>query len=240
MKSSAYTFLKKIYATVYSTKETKNIQNSVNWGDLRRVVPISRSFGLDRGLPIDRYYIEKFLKERSRDIRGRVMEIGSADYTRKFGGNNVIKADVLHAVAGNPDATIIGDLATGKGVPPDTFDCVILTQTLHCIYDIRSAIRTCYSALKHDGVLLATIPGISQISRYDMDKWGDYWRITCLTAQKMFTEVFKPEKINISAFGNVLTAISFMHGLAAEELKTKELEYRDQDYELVITIKAQK
>ena len=33
----------------------------VRFGSLRRLTPISRAFGFDRGLPIDRYYIERFL-----------------------------------------------------------------------------------------------------------------------------------------------------------------------------------
>jgi hypothetical protein len=38
--------------------------------------------------------------------------------------------------------------------------------------------------LKPGGVLLATVSGISQISRYDMYRWGDYWRFTTLIGGK--------------------------------------------------------
>jgi hypothetical protein len=34
--------------------------------------PISRAFGYDRGTPIDRYYLDRFLDEHNGDIRGRV------------------------------------------------------------------------------------------------------------------------------------------------------------------------
>ena len=44
-------------------------------GDLRRVTPFSRRFGFDRGLPVDRYYIERFLVAHAHDVRGRVLEI---------------------------------------------------------------------------------------------------------------------------------------------------------------------
>jgi hypothetical protein len=40
--------------------------------------------------------------------------------------------------------------------------------------------------------------------------------------------------------GNVLAAISFLHGLAAEELRPEELDHRDTDYELLITVRARK
>ncbi|NPU85317.1 MAG: methyltransferase [Syntrophaceae bacterium] len=189
---------------------------------------------------MDRYYIESFLKRHSDDIKGRVLEIGDPGYTREFGGSKVERADVLHAIEGNPEATIVGDLSTGKGIPRSAFDCMILTQTLLCIYEVREAVANVYSALKPGGVLLATFPGISQISRYDMDRWGDYWRFTTLSAQKMFGNVFPPEMIEVKAHGNVLVAVSFLHGLATEELTSNELDFHDPDYEVLITVRAVK
>ena len=72
----------------------------INFGDLRWLEPVSRQFGLERGLPIDRYYIEKFLAQHAVDIRGRVLEIGDDSYTRWFGGARVHTRDVLHVNAG--------------------------------------------------------------------------------------------------------------------------------------------
>ena len=101
----------------------------VRFGSLRRLTPISRTFGFDRGLPIDRHYIERFLSAHAGDIRGDVLEIGDNAYTRRFGGERVTKSDVLHVSEGNPDATIVGDLTCADFIPSDSFDCVILTQT---------------------------------------------------------------------------------------------------------------
>jgi hypothetical protein len=44
----------------------------VEFGSFRRLTPISRLWGSDRGQPIDRRYIENFLKRHAGDIRGRV------------------------------------------------------------------------------------------------------------------------------------------------------------------------
>ena len=123
-----------------------------------------------------RYYIEEFLAAHSVDIAGRVWEIGDDMYTQKFGGKKVSHSDVLHAVAGNPRATIIGELTTGANLPFDTFNCIVLTQTLPFIYDVHAVMQTLYRILKPGGVLLATTSGLSHTSRYDMDRWGDYWR----------------------------------------------------------------
>jgi len=213
---------------------------SVNLGNLHRLTPISRHFGIDRGQSIIRYYIERFLLTHASDIKGHVLEIEDDAYTRKFGGDRVIKNDVLHVEEGSPMATIVADLTCADHIPADTYNCIIFTQTLQFIYDVRAAIRTLYRILKHGGVLLATSHGISQISRYDMDRWGEYWRLTTLSARFLFEEVFPEENIEVQAHGNVLAAISFLHGLAAEEFTKQELDYHDPDYELIITIKAVK
>jgi SAM-dependent methyltransferase len=212
----------------------------VRFGSLRRLQPISRVFGLDRGVCIDRYYIENFLAQHAEDIRGHVLEIGEDTYTRRFGGDRVARSDVLHVQEGNPKATVVADLTCADSIPSDAFDCIIFTQTLQFIYDVRAAIRHLHRILKPGGVLLATFPGISQISRYDMDRWGDYWRFTTLSARRLFEEVFPPGKVTVRAYGNVLAAVAFLHGLAAEELRREELDYHDPDYELIITLRALK
>ena len=210
----------------------------VRFGSLRRVTPISRVFGFDRGQCVDRYYIENFLASHAQDIQGHVLEIGDATYTRTFGSARVAKSDVVHVWEGNPKATIVADLTCADHIPSDTFDCIILTQTLQHIYDVHASLKQLYRVLKPGGVLLATFPGISQISRYDMDRWGDYWRFTTLSARRLFEEVFPPDHVTVMAHGNVLAAIAFLHGLAAEELKQEELDHCDPDYEVLITIRA--
>jgi SAM-dependent methyltransferase len=211
-----------------------------HWGSLRRLTPISRAFGLDRGLPICWYYIQSFLSFYAQDIRGHVLEIGDDSYTRKFGGERVTKSDVLHVTEGNPKATIVANLTCADQIPSDTFDCIIFTQTLQHIYDVRATIRTIHRILRPGGVLLATFPGISQISRYDMDRWGDYWRFTTACAHKLFGEFWPSEYVIIESFGNVLVAISYLQGLASTELRADELEFRDPDYQVLITVRAVK
>jgi SAM-dependent methyltransferase len=205
---------------------------------LRRLTPISRTFGFDRGQPIDRYYIENFLKKYAVDIQGRVLEFADSNYTSKFGGDRVAQSDVLHATPGNDQATLVGDLKTGQGIPKDAFDCIILTQVVPFIYDVRASIANCYGSLKPKGVLLATFAGISQISRYDMDRWGDYWRFTDASARQLFGNVFGEANITIEMHGNVAVAIAFLHGLATHELKAEELDHQDPDYQVLITVRA--
>lgn len=220
---------------------TLGIEIPVRFGSLRRVTPISRSFGIDRGRPIDRYYIETFLEKHRYDIRGRVLEAGGyVNYTKQFGDDRVTRGDILYPKEGHPDGTMIGDLASGQAIPFDVFDCLILTQVFPFIYDLRAAVANSYRALKEGGVLLATLPGISQICRYDMQQWGDYWRFTDASARQLFGDVFQTRNVAVEAYGNVLVACAFLHGLASRELTRQELDSRDPDYQLLITVRAVK
>lgn len=207
---------------------------------LWRVRPISRVYGADRGLPIDRYYIERFLATEAHLIGGRVLEIAENSYTRRFGGAKVMQSDVLHVEAGHPNVTLVADLARGENLPSAQFDCILCTQTLPFIFDLCAAMQTLYRILKPGGVLLLTLPGISKISRYDMERWGHYWSFTTLSTQRLLSDVFGAETVKVSAFGNVLTSTAFLHGLASEELSQMELDTHDPDYELVITAKGLK
>lgn len=213
--------------------------HAVQLGSLNRVTPISKQFGFDRGLPIDRYYIAEFLSAHQDDIQERVLEIGDDNYTRQFGGDRVTKSDVLHVTEGNPQATIVGDLTCADHIPSDAFDCVLLPQTLHLIYDMKAALNTAYRILKPGGVLLTTFPGISQRAE---DEWGSYWcwSLTTTSAQRLFEEVFPSSTLNIKAYGNVLASIAFLHGLAAEELRPADLNYADPCYETLIAVRAVK
>jgi SAM-dependent methyltransferase len=209
-------------------------------GQFRRITPISHAWGFDRGLPIDRYYIEDFLAGRAEDIRGHVLEIMDATYTWRFGGKRVQKSDVLHASEGNPNATIVADLSRANEIPSATFDCIIFTQTLLFIYDVRSVIDTLHRILKPGGIVLGTVPGITKISREDMRRSGQYWSFTTLSIQRLLEEAFPTERVEVKAYGNVLTAAAFLYGLAAEELRKTELDHRDPDYEVIITFRAAK
>jgi SAM-dependent methyltransferase len=221
---------------------------TIDFGDLGRLTPVSVDFGDDRGLPIDRYYIHEFLNRHSgavgyapSAVTGRVLEIGDATYATRYADPGSLESvDVLDASPTNPNATVIGDLADGTGLAPDTYDCVICTQTLLLIYDVRAAIRTLHSILKPGGCVLATVPGISQICRIEMESWGDHWRFTSTLMRRLFEAHFAPEKVNVEAYGNVLSSAAFLEGLATEDLRREELDVRDPRYELIIAIKATK
>jgi SAM-dependent methyltransferase len=215
----------------------------VRFGSLRRLSPISRDWGDDRGGPIDRYYITGFLDRHRADVRGRVLEIAEDVYAKWFGDDRVTQIDILEYREGeHPRATFVGDLTDAPQLPSEAFDCVILTQTLQLIYDLRAAVGTVHRILKPGGVALVTLPGITPVNRQDSESWGNYWcwSFTALSARRLFEEHFPPEQVEVETFGNVLAAASFLYGLGRDELTRRELDHRDPDYEMVITLRAQK
>jgi SAM-dependent methyltransferase len=210
----------------------------VDFGDLRRLAPISSTWGFDRGVPVDRFYIDRFMRSHERDVRGRVLEIANPAMTRRYGGDRVTRSDVLHPVAAPAPVTLVGDLATGEGIPEAAFDCAIVTQTLLLVYDVQAAIRTLGRILAPGGVALVTVPGITKISREDMDQWGQFWSFTSASLRRLFNESFDSERVSIEAYGNVLAATAFLHGLSAGELTEDELLHRDRDFEVLLAVRA--
>jgi len=208
-----------------------------DWGDLRRRRPVSREFGFDRGLPVDRYYIESFLERNRRDIGGRTLEIGDDEYTRRFGGERTTRRDVLHVHGGNPAATIVGDLVEAPQIADAIFDCIVVTQTLHLIYDVESAIATLHRILRPGGVLLATFPGITQLSK---DEWNRTWSwaFDSRLARRLFASRFGEQNVAVEAHGNLLAAAAFLHGLATAELTPEQLDAEEPSCELLLTLRA--
>ncbi|MGH7267673.1 MAG: methyltransferase domain-containing protein, partial [Candidatus Rokuibacteriota bacterium] len=68
------------------------------------------------------------------------------------------RSDVVDRDPGNARATVIADLRDAPGIAASTYDCIILTQTLHVIDDMVAVLRECARILKPGGVLLATLP----------------------------------------------------------------------------------
>jgi SAM-dependent methyltransferase len=212
---------------------------SVRFGSLRRLSPVSRDWGFDRGQPIDRYYIDRFLSTHAADIRGRVVEIDNSNYTRAFGGNRVSQSDVLHISDWSPGVTMVGDLTDLGHVDSELFDCVIVTQTLQLVYDYRAAVRTIHRILRPGGVALVTLPAINK-SRDEKGAFGDYWAFRTISAQRLFAELFPSEQVTVTGYGNVLAAVAFLHGLAEAELTREELDQVDRAYELMVGVRARK
>jgi polysaccharide pyruvyl transferase WcaK-like protein/peptidoglycan/xylan/chitin deacetylase (PgdA/CDA1 family) len=208
----------------------------IDWGSLRRLAPLSREWGFDRGRPVDRVYIEGFLADNADRVRGRVLELLNDDYARRYGGDRVTATEILDIDPDNPRATIVDDLTAPRAMPFGAFDCVILTQVLPYIPDCGAALENAYRALAPGGTLLVTVPSIIKYHREP----EDHWRFTPDSLARLAADRCPGAETQVSGHGNVLAAIAFLMGAAAEELEPAEIAHRDPEFPIVVTARIRR
>ena len=164
-----------------------------------------------------------------------MLEIGERVYTTAY-GQGVTRSDMLH-VSQAEGATYVDDLTDAPSVPSHTYDCVIVTQTLHLIFDLDATLRTIRRILKPGGVLLCTTPGLSAIADGDWNQtW--FWMLTRRGAEEVFGRVFTADAVEVISYGNVLSATAFLQGLASRELRPRELAVSDPEYPVILGVVA--
>ena len=188
-----------ILPTAHIATRRRHLRRPVFLGSLRRTTPLSDRWGFDRGTPIDRVYIERFLGSHRQDIRGRVLEVKDSTYMDRFGGD-VTATDILDLDGENKRATIVADLGEPSSVEPETFDCFILTQTLQYVDDLDCAIENARSLLRPGGVLLATVPGITR-SAGGPNELPDLWRFTAAGCATLFGRTFERDAFEVTSYG---------------------------------------
>lgn len=212
--------------------------NPVDISMWQSVNPVSDVFGFDRGTPIDRYYIENFISQNCKWVKGDVLEIGESKYTQKY-GNDIKTSTVLLPFGNAKDGFLIADLSVLGSVPENHYDCVICTQTLNFIENLENVPTNINHMLKPGGVALITVASISPISTYDNERWGDFWRFTDRILFKMFSPIM--DVLSKHSFGNVLATSAFLYGLAKEDIKnSKYLDHVDNRFPMVIAMLVRK
>ncbi len=212
-------------------------RDPLDFGVLRRLRPFSDSWGFDRGVPVDRYYISEFMAENCADIRDHVVEVGDRHYTKRFGGGRVTVSDVLMPRQ-DRSVTIEADLRNAPHVADGSFDCVIATQVLECIDEFHLATSTIHRILKPGGVALVTLPSIQRLD--NPHEWPLLWGFSDGAARFMFEKQFGERNSAVRAYGNILSATAFLYGLSAHELTDAELNHTDPDYQVIVGVRARK
>jgi glycosyltransferase involved in cell wall biosynthesis len=210
----------------------------VNFGDLNRLTPIGSPFCSDRGIPIDQFYVDNFIGDQILSIKGRTLEIGDDLYIQRYGRNEVTEGIVVDFNFADFDNDLEETNNNNPVLLNDWFDCIILPQKLHLIYNYEKVLHTCFRILKPGGTLLLTVPGITPINHKYKDTW--YWSFTDVSIKKIFQETFPESHIDVYAFGNILTATACLYGIGQEEIPLDKLLYVDSQYQVVITVKATK
>jgi SAM-dependent methyltransferase len=201
------------------------------------VDPLSDHYGLDRGTPLDRHYIEAFLAGHREAIGGSVLEVQDDTYTTTFGADRVSTSAVVDIDEANPLATLIADLCEPDSLPADAYDCIILTQTLHLIRRPDLCVGNCFRGLRPGGTLLGTAPSLSRVSPTYPD--ADFWRFTPSGLAELFRSQW-PGTFSTHAYGNLRTCIGFLIGQVVEEVPEAVLDHRDPRYPLTVAVSAHK
>jgi SAM-dependent methyltransferase len=204
------------------------------WGNLRRVEPFSASFGFERGTPVDRFYLHRFLESNQSVITGRVLEVQAPSYTKRYGHD----VDVSHTVDINPrfGATYTCDLADAPAIPSDSYDCLLAPQTLAHVADLNGVLRTMLRVVRPGGSVLASAPVLLPL----ISDGDDNWRLSPSGWQLTLAREWKGCDVTVEGHGNCLSAVAAMHGLALEELTQDELNINDPRYPVLVTIKCRK
>ena len=199
-----------------------------------RVRPYSDRYGANRGTPLDRVYVERFLALHADAIHGEVLEVNDDNYTRRFGTS--YRANVVDIRASNKRATIIADLCEPGSLPREQFDCVILTQTLQFLVDPVAALTNLEASLVPGGVLLITVPAVSRLDLADRD----YWRWTPLGLETLCRTALPAADVLVSAYGNAGTGAAFFVGLSAENVGRRVLGRDDPKFPVTICARVDK
>lgn len=201
--------------------------------------PATSDWGFSRGLPVDRPYIEAFLERHAEDIQGRVLEVGNNSYTRRFGGTRVTTSDVLDITETNLRATLIDDITNATTIASESFDCLIFSQVLELIRDVKAAMREMYRILTPGGVALITVPGISQISPLVEEAAAWSWSFYPETFRWLLIEAgYDSLELEIESRGNLKTTIAFLAGLAQQDLEYNDYSIDDPSFPLIVTARA--
>jgi SAM-dependent methyltransferase len=204
------------------------------WGNMRRVTPFSTSFGFDRGTPVDRYYLHRFLDGNRHLITGRVLEVQMSSYTKRFGDN----VSESHTVDINPvfNATYTCDLAEAAQIPSDYYDCFLVPNTFQHLAELEPALRTMLRIVKPGGSILASAAGLLPL----IPDGGDYWRLSPGGWRLVLDAEWAGCDVLVEGHGNCLAAAATMYGLAQEELSPNELDANDPRYPVLLTIRCRK
>jgi len=201
------------------------------WGNLRRTTPFSTTFGFERGQPIDRYYLHRFLASHRDLITGDVLEVQGTSYAERF-GQNLSRADSFD-IEPRFTPTYLCDLAHCADVIPDrAYDCLLLPNALPHFRELDRCLAHALRVVRPGGTILASVAGLLPLT-------GDapeYWRLTPDGWRQKLGAAWAGAALEIAGHGNCLSAVAAQLGLALEELTEAELDVQDPRFPVLTTI----
>jgi SAM-dependent methyltransferase len=208
-------------------------RGAIDFGDLARRMPICPRFGFSRGTPIDRYYLRRFVDEVRGEVRGEVLEIGGNLIDRRAYGFGGVTAFHALELAPGPGVSIVGDAHAPEVIAPESFDAILAFNVLeHCAAPWVVAANI-HRWLRPGGKAYCMVPSVQRVHRFP----DDYWRPMPQGMERLFS-MFRHRRLHV--YGNPMTAVAALHGVAAEELRAQDLDATHPDYPVTTCIVAEK
>lgn len=201
------------------------------WGNLRRTTPFSSTFGFERGTPIDRYYLHRFLSQHRDAIAGDVLEVQNRSYTERF-GRDVTRTDTFDVVPQFSPTHCCDFSHCGEVIPGAAYDCLLLPNTLPHFRELDRALAHARRVVRPGGTILASAAGLLPLT----GDVPDYWRLSPDGWRERLRDAWPGAAIDVAGHGNCLAAVAAQLGLAVEELSEAELEVPDPRYPVLTTI----
>jgi len=159
-----------------------------------------------RGKTIGRILFNWKIRERTKDLKGTVVDLGSgknASYGRYITG----KPEKIITVDINSDANpeIVADINKKLPLPDEFADAVFLFSVIYILENPAEVLKEIRRVLKSNGRLLMSAPFIFNEAKEP----DDYWRFTSSGVYKLLRDAgFK--KIEIEPIGERFTAAAYL------------------------------
>jgi len=190
----------------------------------KSIFVVDDHYGGTRGTSFGRAYIDDYVAgvaSREKRVGLRVLEVGDKQYSSKF----FLDCDnyVLEFIPNSPlvidsnNNRILGDLTLVSNLQA-YFDIIVSTCTLAFTKNPFAAVKSYERILKPGGILIGVEPFLMQISEWDYDEYGEYFRFTDLGLRQLISSSFEDSAIvKVTSLGNRQTTLAQFHGLVIED-----------------------
>ncbi len=197
--------------------------------------PVSRAFGVDRGTAIDRHWIEAFLAMHASPAAGAILEAGGTTYSQRY-YPNMAAHEMEIAVQTKPNG-VVCDLEVGNRALERRFDVMVATQLFNFIFDVRAALANSAAMLRPGGLLVGSVAGITQVSRFDAEAVRAHERAVYDRAVEGLWPRLEPGDLVRALLTNAGALAEHLPGLTARErsllLRGPDAPWTDADVPLL-------
>ena len=205
----------------------------LQWGDLRRRFPVDANYGFGRGTPIDRFYLDIFLRKIKKNVCGKILEIGAdqkrLDLKKYKPGARFDSLDI----EGKSKPTFTANAEVQSILKPRSYDSILAFNVLGHCRNPFSVTKNMHTWLRPGGIAFCAVSSSQRVGRCP----EDCWKIQPDGLRALFSNF---RKIQIISYGNLTTTIGALQGLAAEELSKEELLDHHPDYPVLSCVIAEK